>query len=85
MLMAPGRDVAGVVHGGAMMTKGADDGTPAGEVYFEFTPIGTSVKVAAIDAATGIEVSVVGPARASQADLQQLALQKLKVRLKAVR
>jgi hypothetical protein len=54
-------------------------------VYFEFTPIGTSVKVAAIDAATGIEVSVIGPARASQADLQQLALQKLKARLKAGR
>jgi hypothetical protein len=64
---------------------GADDGTPAGGVYFEFTPIGASVKVVAIDAATGMEVSVVGPARASQADLQQLALQKLKARLKAGR
>jgi hypothetical protein len=59
------------------------DGTPEGVVYFEFTPVGTSVKVAAIDAATGTEVSVVGPARASQADLQKLALRKLKARLKA--
>ena len=64
---------------------GPEDDGPAGGVYFEFTPIGTSVKVAAIDAATGIEVSVIGPARASQADLQQLALQKLRLRLKAGR
>ena len=63
------------------MTEAED--APAGGVYFEFTPIGTSVKVAAIDAATGIEVSVVGPVRAAQADLQRLALQKLKARLKA--
>ena len=61
----------------------AADDEPAGEVYFEFTPVGASVKVVAIDAATGIEVSVVAPARAAQADLQRLALRKLKVRLKA--
>jgi hypothetical protein len=52
-------------------------------VYFEFTLIGASVKVAAIDAATGIEVSVVAPAHAAQADLRRLALQKLKARLTA--
>ena len=56
---------------------------PVGEVYFEFTPIGSSVKVVAIDATTGIELSVFGPARAAQADLQRLALQKLRARLKA--
>jgi len=59
-----------------------DDGC-AGEVYFELTPVGTAVKVVAIHAGTGTEVSVIGPARASQADLQRLALQKLKARLKA--
>ena len=64
---------------------GAKDGTPVGGVFFEFTPIGTSVKVTAIDAASGTEVSVIGPARALQADLQQLALQKLRLRLKAGR
>jgi hypothetical protein len=70
---------------GRAMTR-AKVGTPAdGGVYFEFTPVGASVKVAAIDAATGTEISVVGPARASQADLQRLALQKLKARLKAGR
>jgi hypothetical protein len=52
------------------------------EVYFEFTAIGNVVKVTAIDSLTGIEVSTMGPASASQADLQQLALQKLKARLK---
>jgi hypothetical protein len=51
------------------------------EVYFEFTVIGTTVKVAAIDAVTGIEVSVIGPAGAAQADLERLALGKLKARL----
>jgi hypothetical protein len=51
------------------------------EVYFEFTAIGGAVKVAAIDAATGIEVSVMGPASAAQSDLEQLALAKLKARL----
>jgi hypothetical protein len=62
------------------MTQAED---PTGGVYFEFTPVGASVKVCAIDAATGIEVSIVGPARASRADLRQLALQKLRARLRS--
>ena len=53
------------------------------EVYFEFTALGRNVKVAAIHAATGIEVAVIGPASAAQADLKRLALQKLKARLAA--
>ena len=65
-----------------MMTP-TDDNSPPGAVYFEFTPLGGTVKVAAIDAATGTEVSVIGPVRASQADLKQLALQKLRARLRA--
>jgi hypothetical protein len=52
------------------------------EIYFEFVAIGRQVKVSAIDAATGTEVSVMGPATASRADLQRLALQKLHARLK---
>jgi len=51
------------------------------EVYFEFTAIGTSVKVVAIDALTGTEVSVIGPANAAQSDLERLALQKLRARM----
>jgi hypothetical protein len=59
------------------MGEGADR-----EVYFEFTAIGNAVKVTAIDSLTGTEVSAMGPASASQADLQQLAMQKLKARLR---
>jgi hypothetical protein len=51
------------------------------EVLFEFTALGGAMKVAAIDAATGIEVTVMGPAQASRADLQKLALAKLRRRL----
>ena len=54
-----------------------------GEIYFEFTAIGRNVKVSAIDAATGTEVSIMGPVTASRADFQRLALQKLIARLKA--
>lgn len=53
------------------------------EIYFEFTAIGAAVKVTAIDAASGIEVSVVGPAGAARADLERLARRKLALRLKA--
>ena len=51
------------------------------EVLFEFTSVGTVMKVAAIDAETGIEVMVMGPSHASRADLQKLAMAKLKKRL----
>jgi hypothetical protein len=51
------------------------------EVYFEFTAIGGSVKVVAIDAASGTEVTVIGPANAAQSDLQRLALGKLRAKL----
>jgi Domain of unknown function (DUF6898) len=51
------------------------------EVYFEFTAVGAVVKVSAIDAATGVEVAIMGPANAREADLKQLALQKLKAKL----
>jgi hypothetical protein len=51
------------------------------EVLFEFTAIGAVMKVAAIDAETGIEVTVMAPSHASRADLQKLALAKLRKRL----
>jgi hypothetical protein len=60
--------------------KRPDQG-PDREVYFEFTPVGASVRVAAIDSVTGIETVVVGPASASAADLERLALAKLRARL----
>jgi hypothetical protein len=59
------------------------DDAALGAVYFEFTPIGHSLKVVAIHGATGLEVSAVAPASAARADLQRLALQKLKARLRS--
>jgi hypothetical protein len=59
-----------------------DDNQPAAgaaEVYFEFQPIGNAVRVAAVDAATGVEVTIMGPLTASRADLQRLALRKLRM------
>jgi len=53
-----------------------------GDVYFEFTVIGRSVKVVAIHATSGTEVSIVGPANAARSDLERIALQKLGARLK---
>jgi len=45
--------------------------------------MGRNMKVVAVDAATGIEVTILGPASAPQDQLQQLALRKLKRRLQA--
>ena len=56
-------------------------GSGPSEVYFEFIAIGGSVKVVAVDATTGTEVSVTAPAKTAQADLQRLALGKLKARM----
>jgi hypothetical protein len=54
---------------------------PKRAVYFEHISIGNAVKVTAIDSVTAIEVSIMGPATAAQADLERLALRKLRVRL----
>jgi len=63
----------------------ADSSDDLGEVYFEFTAIGRNVKVVAIHAASGMEVSVVAPASASRSDLEQLAVRKLVARLRGRR
>ncbi len=55
--------------------------TDKSEVYFEITIIGGSAKVVALDARTGIEVAAIGPANAARADLERLALAKLKARI----
>ncbi|CEJ12183.1 hypothetical protein BN1110_02480 [bacterium YEK0313] len=51
------------------------------DVYFEFTPIGHAVRVAAVCGETGTEVVVVAPAGTARATLEQLALRKLSWRL----
>ena len=47
------------------------------EVIFEFVRIGSAVKVTAVDAATGIEATIVGHPTAGEASLRRLARQKL--------
>jgi len=54
-----------------------------GEIYFEHQVIGGSIKVSAIDADTGTEVSIVGPATASQRHLETVALNKLRFVMKS--
>jgi hypothetical protein len=48
-----------------------------GEVYIEITVIGAFARVTAIDAATGVEVTITGPARANRSDLEKLAVRRL--------
>lgn len=48
------------------------------EVLFEYTKIGTIMKVTAVDAQTGTEVVIQGPASMPQALLQRTALTKLR-------
>ncbi len=50
-------------------------------VYFEHTPVGGFVRVAAICAETGTEVIVMGPVHAALHDLERLARRKLERRL----
>lgn len=47
------------------------------EVLFEFRQIGAYVKVSAIDCLTGLEVSIVGDAKAGEVRLKHTALKKL--------
>ncbi len=56
-------------------------GGEAREILFEFRPMGSQVRVAAIDADTGAEVIVIAPIGASQLDMQRVAIAKLKRKL----
>lgn len=48
----------------------------SGEVLFEIVVMGEAMRVAAVDEASGVEVSVTGP-RHARAELEALALKKL--------
>ena len=52
-----------------------------GEIYLEYRVIGAQRRVDAIDAATGVEVTVFGPKTLSEKELGGLAVRKLKHRL----
>jgi hypothetical protein len=53
----------------------------AGEVIIEMRPVGSVVRVAAVDVASGTEVVVFGPATTPPRALEELAVAKLKRRL----
>lgn len=48
------------------------------EIYVEFTPVGSLVKVTAVCSKTGLEATIQGPASAGQSILSHNAVQKLK-------
>jgi hypothetical protein len=52
------------------------------EALFEFHQVGSYMKVSALDPETGIEVSIVGPANASEYVLRSNALRKLEAALR---
>lgn len=52
------------------------------EIIFEFRRVGSTVKVSAVDVATGTEVSIVGDPAAGEAALKRLARRKLDYVLK---
>jgi uncharacterized protein YqfB (UPF0267 family) len=54
------------------------DQGPSRGVIFEFTRFGDQIKVCAIDVSSGLEATVFGPATAAQADMERLALNKLR-------
>ena len=49
--------------------------------YLELLTMGKQVKVMAIDPVTGIEVSIIAPESASQAEMTNVAVEKLKRRI----
>ncbi len=51
------------------------------DYLIEFTVIGNSVKVTALDPVTQLEVSIVGDPRVGQHQLSRLAVRKLRYRL----
>lgn len=52
------------------------------EALFEFHQVGSYMKVSALDPETGIEVSILGPANASEYVLRSNALRKLDAALR---
>ena len=49
-----------------------------GNVILEFYPIGSAVRVTAIDPVTLVEVTIQGPATATEPELSRIALAKLR-------
>lgn len=58
-----------------------DNQAQPGEIFFEFRQVGAQMRVAAIDATTGIEVIVIAPLTAPKSQMQSIALAKLRRRM----
>ncbi|MBL4595263.1 MAG: hypothetical protein JKX99_01665 [Robiginitomaculum sp.] len=52
------------------------------EIIFETIRCGDSLKISAIDMATGIEVSIIAPPQADESYTQTIAARKLEVKLR---
>mgnify|MGYP001424765933 CR=1 FL=1 len=61
-----------------MGSKNWATGSAGLEILFEFTQIGNNVRVTAVDAASGAEAVIIGPASSSAAELRRVATQKLR-------
>jgi hypothetical protein len=64
-----------------MTVKASGTGQGTGEIIIEMRPVGSVVRVAAVDVATGTEVVVMGPAASPQKALEELAIAKLRKKL----
>ena len=53
-------------------------GANLSEILFEFTAVGNSVKVCAVDTATLVEATIIGPVSAGEHALKHAVLQKLR-------
>lgn len=51
------------------------------EILFEFRQAGNQIRVAAIDAATGVEVVIIAPVHTSEEQMKAIAAAKLRRRL----
>ena len=65
-----------------MPGRGSTSGVPPeakrGGLLLELATFGASVKVTAIDEASGVEISFIAPASASRSDVERLARSKLR-------
>jgi hypothetical protein len=61
---------------------GPSDKGPGRRIFVEFTVQGTAVKVTALDAASGLEASILGPVGAPREALQAAAIRKLEYVMK---
>lgn len=59
------------------MVKKPTDKSKQSSYYIEYIQHGGSIKVIAIDPVTGIEASIVGSSKATQAELNRVAISKL--------